>query len=131
MLEDDAQPNLTPLIDVVFVILIMFIVVAPLLELDRINLAEGPPIEVERIAQVEKQSRLVLHVFSDDTITLNHHPVTRKQLATLLEKAYVRFPDEIPQLYQDKEAKFGTYQEVKNLAAKAGFHQLDVILKPD
>ena len=124
---EESQINLTPLIDVVFVILIMFMVVAPLLEVDNVDLAPG-------IAQengVEKQSRLTLHVFADDTITINHRPVTLKQLASLLDQAHVRFPKETPQLYQDKKATFGTYQEVKNLLTKAGFEELDVILKPE
>lgn len=124
---DETQINLTPLIDVVFVILIMFIVVAPLLEADRVELASGASLE----AGVEKQSRVMIHVLADDSVTLNHRPVTLSQLATILEKAYLRFPDEKPQLYQDKKATFGTYQDVKNLLAKAGFKELDVILKPD
>ena len=39
--DDDANVNLTPLIDVVFVVLIMFILVAPLVEIDRIQLAHA------------------------------------------------------------------------------------------
>ena len=38
---EEPQINLTPLIDVVFVILIMFILIAPILELDRIDLADA------------------------------------------------------------------------------------------
>ena len=123
---EETSINLTPLIDVVFVILIMFIVVAPLLEVDKVELASG-----YENSSVEKQSRLTLHVYADDSITLNHKPVTLKQLATIVERAKIRLPNEHPQLYQDKKASFGTYQEVKTLLAKAGFEELDVILKPD
>ena len=35
--------NLMPLIDVVFVVLVMFIVIAPMINIDRIELAEGAP----------------------------------------------------------------------------------------
>ncbi len=37
--SEEASINLTPLIDVVFVVLIIFILIAPMLELDRIQLA--------------------------------------------------------------------------------------------
>ena len=124
---EEPQINLTPLIDVVFVILIMFIVIAPILEVDHIELAEG----ISSQNSVEKASQLTLHVYADDSITLNQRPVTLKQLALILEQAHARFPDEKPQLYQDKKATFGTYQEVKNLLTKAGFEELDVILKPE
>ncbi len=124
---EESQINLTPLIDVVFVILIMFIVVAPLLEVDKVELAPGSAQE----NGVEKTSRLTIHVAADDALTLNHRPVTLKQLATILDQAHTRFPDELPQLYQDRRSSFGTYQEVKNLLTRAGFEELDVILKPE
>jgi len=38
---EEAWINLMPLIDVVFVVLIMFIVIAPMLDIDQIDLAEG------------------------------------------------------------------------------------------
>lgn len=124
---EESQINLTPLIDVVFVILIMFIVVAPLLEVDEIDLAEG----VASANHIEKASRLTLHVHADDSITINKRPVTLKQLAHILEQAHSRFPDEKPQLYQDRKATFGAYQEVKNQLTRAGFEEMDVILKPE
>ncbi len=124
---EESQINLTPLIDVVFVILIMFIVVAPLLEVDKVDLAGG----IAEGCSPEKASRLAIHVFADDSITINHRPVTLKQLATVLAQTQKRFPDERPQLYQDRKASFGTYQEVKNLLTRAGFTELDVILKPE
>ena len=42
-MSDDEEPliNLTPLIDVVFVVLIMFIVIAPMLEVERVELASA------------------------------------------------------------------------------------------
>ncbi|MCH9611525.1 MAG: Tol-Pal system protein TolR [Chlamydiales bacterium] len=124
---EESQINLTPLIDVVFVILIMFIVIAPILEMEGVDLAEG----VGSQNRVEKVSRLSIHVHADDSITINKRPVALKQLATILEQAHARFPDEKLQLYQDKKATFGSYQAIKNLATRAGYEELDVILKPD
>jgi biopolymer transport protein ExbD len=37
--SDEPLINLTPLIDVVFVVLIIFILIAPMLEIDRVKLA--------------------------------------------------------------------------------------------
>lgn len=125
---DDAEINLTPLIDVVFVILIMFIIVAPLLEMDQVELAEGPPLSV---ASVEQQSPISIYVLQDDTILYNHQPLSLKELALQLQIAKEQFPNAEPQLFQDKMAHFGTYQAVKNVVASAGFSKLDVILKPE
>ncbi len=128
---EDAEINLTPLIDVVFVILIMFIIVAPLLELDRVSLAEGPPLDAATAVAIESKSPITIHVLGDNSLLYNKQNVSLKELAKHLEVAKLHHPKERPQLFQDKNAQFGTYQSVKNVVAAAGFDELDVILKPE
>lgn len=128
---EDAEINLMPLIDVVFVILIMFILVAPLLEQEEVSLAQGPPLSTEQAQAIERQSAIVIHVHANQLITYNHATVSLGQLAGLLQEAYHRDPTVHPQLFQDEQASFGSYQKVKNIIAKAGFDTLDVILKPE
>lgn len=123
---EEAPINLTPLIDVVFVILIMFIVVAPLLEMDRIELADGPPLK----QPAQNERTLVIHLRADDTVLFNQHPVSLEQLRTLLVQAHSRNPQQHPQLFPDRHVHFGTYQTVKNAVESAGFSKLDVMLKP-
>ncbi|MCH9609740.1 MAG: Tol-Pal system protein TolR [Chlamydiales bacterium] len=128
MSDDEPEINLTPLIDVVFVILIMFIIIAPLLEVDRVELAQGP--SVSR-ASVEMQSPIAIHVLKDNSIVINKQTVTLRELSAYMQRAKEQYPEMQPQLFQDKQAHFGTYQSVKNVVAAAGFDQLDVILEPE
>ena len=127
---EDVSVNLTPLIDVVFVILIMFIVVAPLLELDRVELAAGPSMEAETKVVVNESGPIAIHVYADNTIGYNGRAVTIPQLEAILRVAKARMPNERPQLFHDRNARFGTYQSIKNCVEVAGFTQMDVILKP-
>lgn len=126
--EDSSSVNLTPLIDVVFVVLIMFIVVAPLLELDRIELAPAPenPTTVSRV----ESSELSIQVNSDNSISLNGQALSLEELRFRLKEAHEQHPEKRPQLMQDRRAQFGIYQEIKNAAEAAGFHELDILLKP-
>jgi biopolymer transport protein ExbD len=126
----EAEVNLTPLIDVCFVVLIMFIVVAPLLEMERIELASGPPLNEQSVVATQEKSAVTIHVYSNDTLALNQQPVTAEQLKELLSAAKLQHPTAKPQLFQDRNAKFGTYQMVKNCVEAAGFTEMDVILKP-
>lgn len=119
--------NLTPLIDVVFVVLIMFILMAPLLELDRIQLASG---KESHSPSLQEGSPLTIHVHSDNTILFLGKPIKLSELTSILRKAKKEYPKASLQLFQDKFAQFGTYQSVKNAAEDAGFDQLDLILKP-
>lgn len=131
MLAKPEEPviNLTPLIDVVFVILIMFIVIAPMLELDRVELADAPLAGKEAIS-VQNESPITIHVQQNNQIMLNKQLVAADQLIASLKQLKQRHPKSRPQVFQDKRAQFGTYQTVKNAVESAGFEQMDIILKP-
>jgi biopolymer transport protein ExbD len=128
--SEETQINLTPLIDVVFVVLIMFIIIAPMLELDRIQLASAAQRDNKEMTVVQENSPMAIHVHEDNTIWINHRIVTEKELIQILKQAKRAYPQKTPQLFHDKKAQFGTYQMVKNAVETAGFEQLDVILQP-
>jgi biopolymer transport protein ExbD len=127
---EEPAVNLTPLIDVVFVILIMFIVVAPLLELDQVELANAAANSTESPIAVQENSPIAIHVRGDNTILFNNRSVTAAELTEQLRLAKQKYPNVRPQLFHDRRGQFGTYQTVKNAAEIAGFKQMDLILQP-
>lgn len=126
---EEPTVNLTPLIDVVFVILIMFIVVAPILELDRVELADASA-KTEDVTAVTDASPITIYVRKDNTVWLGEDKVQMEQLLFRLQQAKVKYPKARPQLFHDRTAYFGTYQAVKNAVEMAGFKELDIVLKP-
>jgi biopolymer transport protein ExbD len=128
--EEETHINLTPLIDVVFVVLIIFIIIAPMLELDRVQLASAAQRESKEMAVVQENSPVAIHVHEDNSIWIDNRIVSEKELVRILKEAKRTYPQRIPQLFHDKKAQFGTYQTVKNAVEIAGFEQLDVILQP-
>lgn len=127
--QSEASVNLTPLIDVVFVVLIIFIIIAPMLEVDRVELASSAKTPNKQAATSEN-SAVIIHVHQDNTIWFQGKCVTKEQLIELLKKQHYVGNVRTPQLFQDKRACFGTYQQVKNAVEIAGYSELDVILKP-
>jgi biopolymer transport protein ExbD len=127
---EEPAVNLTPLIDVVFVILIMFILVAPLLELDRIELAKAPNKQESNKIETHENSPINIHVQENNLILLNKEQISINDLNVLLKKMKKNYPKSTPQLFHDKRAYFGTYQLVKNAVEEAGFERMDVILNP-
>lgn len=125
-----AEPtvNLTPLLDVVFVVLIMFIVIAPLLDVDSIALA--PASNAQEESTSAQPSPVCVYVRKDNTLTFNQKAVALSQLSDVLRSAKSKYPQERLQIFQDEEAHFGTYQRVKNAAEEAGYKEMDVVLKP-
>lgn len=125
--SEEGVINLTPLIDVVFVVLIAFILVAPMLEVDHLELA---PSSYKSEKEIIEKSRLQIFVRSDNSIWLQKAAVPLNSLLPQLKKRREIFPTEVPQLFLDEKAHFGIYQRVKNALEVAGFSQVDLILQP-
>lgn len=125
---EEPTVNLTPLIDVVFVILIGFIIIAPLLELDKIELASAP--KTSSPSPSVQESPIAIHVHADNTIWYKNQKVSLSALRELLKGDKLKYPKAVPQVLHDKKGHFGTYQDVKNILEETGFDQVDVILKP-
>ena len=125
--NDENLINLTPLIDVVFVVLISFILIAPLLEVDHIDLAHSPHQSDKNITNTS----IVLKVKEDNSILLNNRLITLNELGSLIKEIKKAHPNQVPQIYHDKKAYFGTFQSIKNIIEATGFEQLDVVLQPD
>lgn len=128
--DEEANINLTPLLDVVFVILIMFIVVAPLLETDQIALANSLPELSKESITVNDKYPISIYVKSDNTIWFDKQIMTPEVLESALKSAKQTYPDTKPLIFQDKRAQFGTYQTVKNAVEAAGFPEMEVLLQP-
>lgn len=123
---DEPLINLTPLIDVVFVVLITFMLIAPMLDIDSVDLAQSGGTEKKEI----ETGPIAIIVHADNTIWFQGTKVSLPQLETLLRQEKKRHPNVAPQLVHDRQAQFGTYQSIKNIVESIGFTQMDVILKP-
>ncbi len=126
--DDDPVINLTPLIDVVFVVLIMFIVVAPILELDKVMLAQGG--EQTTSLPAHTNAPLTIHVHADNSIWINKRQIVYHNLEHTLRTEKKRYQCNNVHLFHDKRAAFGTYQSIKNTVELVGFDEMDVIVKP-
>ncbi len=130
--EPPSEPliNMTPLIDVVFVLLIAFIVVAPLIEIDRIELAHGNRLDTHIPVRFEDAGKIQIQVTKDNQIMLNTRKVDVQELRIQLQELQKLYPGDRPQLFHDKRAFFGTYQDVKNSLEALGYKEVDIVLLP-
>jgi biopolymer transport protein ExbD len=124
--EDEPLINLTPLIDVVFVVLITFMLIAPALDIDSIDLAPSGKGEKNDF----QPSVISISVHADNSIWYQGTKINLSQLEPLLKQEKKRNPNAIPQVMHDRQAHFGTYQALKSTLEAIGFQQMDVILKP-
>lgn len=125
---DEPLINLTPLIDVVFVILICFVLIAPMLDIESIRLASAGPLSSKENAALKKD--LTIAIKADQSLWLKGERVSFSQLEARLTSTKQGQPQLIPKLLPDKEAHFESYQRVKNLLETLGFEEMDIIVQP-
>ena len=123
---DEPLINLTPLIDVVFVVLITFMLIAPVLDTDSVDLAQSGGIEKKEL----QTGPISIAIHADHSLWFQGKRVELAQLEGLLKQEKKRHPNAVPQLLPDQQAPFGMYQSLKNILESVGFEQMEVILKP-
>lgn len=92
--EDQISINLTPMIDIVFLLIIFFMVgtkFSELTERDR-DIALSVPKVSDAKALTAAPSNRVIDIFADGRVELDREPVTLEELQTQLEAARKQYP---------------------------------------
>ncbi|MCH9612356.1 MAG: hypothetical protein S4CHLAM102_08430 [Chlamydiia bacterium] len=126
--ETGELVNLTPLLDVLFVVLILFILLTPFFQIDEIDLTPKKVTEQSHTPIKEKRP-LKIAIKKDGSYLINNQFVSRQDLEPLLRKIQTANPKEVPEIYPDSLAPFVSYQTIKTLLEEIGYEQLDVVLK--
>jgi biopolymer transport protein ExbD len=122
-LTEVHEINVTPFIDVMLVLLIIFMVAAPLATVD---LAVNLPASTAD-PQPRPDKPVFLTVKKDLTLALGEQPVPRDALASALGAATKGEKDARIFLRADKSVAYGDLMEVMNLMRKAGFLKVALV----
>lgn len=126
--EELPRIDLTPLLDVVFLVLILFIIVAPLFEREEILLTAGTgESTMGRMDSSDWQATLT----AEGMIMRGKQQLTWKEVEVELQALYQKNAHAIPQLIPDRRAPFGSFQTFKHCAERIGFRELDLLLEPE
>jgi biopolymer transport protein ExbD len=117
--------NITSLIDVMFLLLIFFMVTSTFLEQPGMKL-ELPSAESAEVARVEK---LVLYISSDEEVVFNDQPVSLDDLEETMLAALSEIEDRTLVLNADKSVQHGTVIRVMDIAKKLGLEKLVIGIK--
>jgi len=118
--------NVTPLVDVVLVLLIIFMVTAPMMNLGMdVDLPES-----HATAIPTKQERLVITINKEKKIFINDYEVTLASLGTKLRGIYQNRPQKGVFLRADKSLPYGLVVNVMSIIKEAGIYKLGMITQP-
>jgi biopolymer transport protein TolR len=118
--------NVTPLVDVMLVLLIVFMVTAPLLTTGlRIDLPE-----VKAAQTPVKDARLLVTVTKDEKILFGEEDVTSRIDDALKENRRVQTEREL-YIRADKNARYGIVATVVAAARNSGVESLNLLVEPE
>jgi biopolymer transport protein ExbD len=117
--------NITSLIDVMFLLLIFFMVTSTFLEQPGMKL-ELPSARSAEVARIEK---LVLYISSDEEVVFNDNPVSLDDLEETMAAAMSEIEDRTLVLNADRTVQHGTVIRVLDIAKRLGLERLVIGVK--
>ena len=129
--------NMTPMIDVVFLLIIFFMLVAQLSR-ERVIELDLPSYEHRQSIPLTRESRLVINVAPDDDIVpwriahlaFDDSPDGRRRLAEVLQHARRRQPDLGVLIRADRVERYDRVQPLMAAVAEAGISEVGLVTIP-
>jgi biopolymer transport protein ExbD len=122
-LEDIHEINVTPFIDVILVLLIIFMIAAPLATVDvNVNL---PGLTAD--PQNRPDRPIFLTIKADRSLALGDNPVARDALASALNLETNGDKSQNIFLRADKSLPYGDFAEIINLLRRAGYLKVALV----
>jgi len=122
-LEEDTQIDLTPMLDVVFILLIFFVVTAAFVDETAIDLQHQPP---SSNAAIEKSDDIIFQVSANNDINLDGRRVDIRSVRANVERLRASNRNAKVIISTDSRAQTKTYIRIADQARAAGVE--DIVL---
>src|ERR1700756_5388724 len=120
-----AEINITPLVDVVLVLLLIFMLTAPVLQ-------SGVEVAVPKTRSVNQltEERMVVTIDREQNVFLQDKPVNVNQLPSLLKSGLKPDAKRIIYLRADERVPFGAFASVMDAVKQAGITNISIVTQP-
>jgi biopolymer transport protein TolR len=128
--EDSYRPmaeiNITPMVDVMLVLLVIFMVAAPLM-------IAGVPVELPhtsaaRVSQPKKP--MIVSLAADGSLYVRDEKVTRDGLIPRLQALHSQEGDTVVYVRADKKSAYGEVMEVLGKVGEGGYGRVSLLSQP-
>jgi biopolymer transport protein ExbD/biopolymer transport protein TolR len=120
-----AEINITPLVDVVLVLLVIFMLTAPVLQ-------SGIQVAVPKTKTVREitQQRTVVTINKDQEVFLNDKPVNLNDLPNILRAQNTDTTNQVIYLRADEKVPFGAFATLMDAVKQAGITNVSIVTQP-
>jgi biopolymer transport protein ExbD len=113
---DQSEVNLTPMLDVVFIMLIFFIVTASFVKESGIDITRPPAATAER----QERGNIIVAITADNDIWIDRRQVAIKALRANIERLHAENPQGSVVIQADTKSQNGLLVQVMDAARLAG-----------
>ena len=114
--DDEWEINITPMLDIVFILLIFFIVTTVFVQKPGIE----PLRPVAETAVVQERGNILIALSNTDEIWMNNTRVTLQSVRRLVEAAKLEIPESSVVIVADQTASTGTLLDIMDSVRLAG-----------
>jgi biopolymer transport protein ExbD/biopolymer transport protein TolR len=120
-----SEINITPLVDVVLVLLIIFMITAPVLQ-------SGIEVAVPKTRTVKEitEQRTVVTIDRDQRVFLGDQPVNIHDLAQKLRRPNTDAAKQVIYLRADERVPFGAFASVMDAVKQSGITNISIVTQP-
>ena len=120
-----SEINITPLVDVVLVLLVIFMLTAPVLQ-------SGIEVAVPKTKTVREitQQRQVVTINKDQEVFLQDKPVNLADLPSLLAQPGTDTAEKVIYVEADERVPFGAFASVMDAVKQAGITHISIVTQP-
>jgi biopolymer transport protein TolR len=120
-----ADINITPLVDVVLVLLVIFMITAPVLQ-------SGIEVAIPKTRTVKEitEQRVVVTIDRDQQVFLGDKPVNVHELGQRLQQSMGPTTRKIIYLRADERVPFGAFASVMDAVKQAGITNISIVTRP-
>ena len=119
-----SEINVTPLVDVVLVLLIIFMVVTPMLQ-KGVNVIL--PVTTNPDKKPDNENQLIVSVKSDSTIYIDTNWVPKTDFVTQMKEMYQRSPGKEIMIKGDSRLRYKDIKKVMDMINEAGYENVGLI----
>jgi len=119
--------NVTPLCDVMLVLLIIMMIVAPLLQQ---GVSVTLPKATNTVDKPETQGQTVIAIGPNKSVYLNARPVTEGELVTRVTELLENQKEKIILIKADEEVEYGAVMATMDQLRQAGIEDIGLVVDP-
>lgn len=121
-----SEINVTPLVDVMLVLLVVFMITAPMLAAGiRVNLPQA-----EAARPLPPREPIVVVVGRDGAVAVGADPTARDALVTTVRARLAEDPERVVHVRGDRDAPYGDVVSVIDLLAAGGISRIALLARP-